>query len=293
MGIKHLNKYLIEKCKSIKKTHLKNFKDKNIVIDTSIYMYKFLSENALIENMTKMIVMFRKYNINPIFVFDGKPPPEKKELLKERKNFKSKAQEKYDELYQSSINGENVSMEELNMLKSQFLKLSENDIQSVKDLFDSMNITYLISSTEADPLCVYLVNSNKVFACLTEDMDMFVYGCNRIMRSIDLENHNIIFYCIKNILNELNISFLYFKQILVLSGTDYNIGSSTNLYTTLNLYNKYKKIPPKYKDCSFYKWLEHYNPCYIQDRNKLEHCFNMFNLNYYDEELKPFMNVCF
>lgn len=288
MGIKHLNKYLIEKCKSIKKTHLKNFKNKSIVIDTSIYMYKFLSENALIENMTKMILMFRQYNINPIFVFDGKPPPEKKELLRERKHFKTLAEEKYNELCQN----QNINADELTNLKNQFLKLSESDIQSVKDLFDKMNVTYLNSTTEADPLCVYLVNSDKVFACLTEDMDMFVYGCNRIMRSVDIEHHCVMYYSINNILNELNISFLYFKQILVLSGTDYNIGSSNNLHTTLQLYNKYKKIPEKNKDYSFYEWLQTSNPSYIKDRDKLEHCFNMFNLNYYDEELKPFIDVC-
>ena len=49
MGIKHLNNFLVENCgsNSIYKAHLKQFTNKTLVIDTSIYLYKFAERNAV------------------------------------------------------------------------------------------------------------------------------------------------------------------------------------------------------------------------------------------------------
>ena len=87
MGIKNLNRYLLEKCtdKSIQKKHLGIFDGKTVVIDTSIYLYKFIETNELIENMYLMISILLHYKIHPIFVFDGKPPKEKNDTLRKRK----------------------------------------------------------------------------------------------------------------------------------------------------------------------------------------------------------------
>jgi hypothetical protein len=288
MGIKYLNKYLTKNCKSIKRVHLKTLKNKTIVIDTSIYMYKFLSENALLENMQKMINTFRQYNITPVFIFDGKPPPEKKELMNQRYLMKCKAKEKYEEMSKR----ESPDQQELLSLKNQFLKITETDVVQVKELFDSMDVRYFVSTTESDPVCVYLVNSNKVFACLTEDMDMFVYGCKKILRDIDLTLHEIQYYDVDSILKELRLTLNEFKEILVLSGTDYNIKNTNNLYLTMNLFDQYKKKNPHCgPSSSFYKWLSMFNPQYIEDKVKLNTCLNMFDLQHYSEYLKPFTQL--
>ena len=69
MGIKYLNKYLQTNCSnSIKQVSLNDLRDKKIVIDTSIYLYRFLGENTLLENFYLMISIFREYNIIPLFV---------------------------------------------------------------------------------------------------------------------------------------------------------------------------------------------------------------------------------
>ena len=83
MGIHNLNKFLTNKCseEAIYKVHLSSLKNKIIVIDTSIYMYKFLGQNKLIENFYLLVSILLHYKITPIFVFDGKPPPEKMNIL--------------------------------------------------------------------------------------------------------------------------------------------------------------------------------------------------------------------
>ena len=90
MGIKHVNRYLVDRCskKAIFKTNLKIAEGKIIVIDTSIYMYKYMSQNALVEYIYLMISILLEYKITPIFIFDGKAPPEKRDLLRERSKYK-------------------------------------------------------------------------------------------------------------------------------------------------------------------------------------------------------------
>ena len=61
MGIKHLNRYLQSNCKTgISKISLNDLRGKKIAIDTSIYLYRFIGENALLENFYLMISIFRE-----------------------------------------------------------------------------------------------------------------------------------------------------------------------------------------------------------------------------------------
>ena len=85
MGIQYLNSHLKQSTQkgSLVKIRLKELSGKVIVIDTSIYLYRFLGEGLLLENMYIMISLFRYYNITPIFILDGKSPIEK--LLHGRK----------------------------------------------------------------------------------------------------------------------------------------------------------------------------------------------------------------
>jgi hypothetical protein len=284
MGIKNLNRFLRENCtkRSINKVHLKQFANKIIVIDTSIYLYRFLSDGALIENMQLLISIFKSYKIIPIFIFDGKPPPEKKQLLIQRLIEKKEAEQKYLNI-QSSI--DNVSEDEkiallieMDKLKRQFIRVTEDDIRKTKELMDIHRITYYESPGEADELCAYLVKSRKAWGCLSDDMDMFLYGCSYVLRNISLIHHTVLFYNTRKILNELEMTEKEFCQIMVLSGTDYNIYSETSLTETIKWFYEFKKYCFNQKCImDFYEWLCKYTK-YIKDYDNLMKTYEMFQL---------------
>ena len=98
MGIPYLNQYIQEHCKtSVKEVSLNELRGKKIVIDTSIYLYLYLSKgntDDMIEGFYILITKLRQFNIIPIFIFDGKPPPEKLTIIKERKRKKDIAKNK-------------------------------------------------------------------------------------------------------------------------------------------------------------------------------------------------------
>jgi 5'-3' exonuclease len=160
-------------------------------------------------------------------------------------------------------------------------------------LIISYGATYYDAHGEADELCALLVIKNKVWACLSEDMDMFVYGCTRVLRYLSLLNHTVILYDTKEILNKLGISQKELREICVLSGTDYNYVNDVNdvndnnypsLYKTLKYFKKYynEKLT-----INFYDWLLQ-NTDYIKDYNKLIKIYDIFevnmNTNYYNFE---------
>jgi flap endonuclease-1 len=294
MGIKHLNNFFRSECgDSIKVISIAELSGKKIAVDISIYMYKYESNEALTENMYLMLATFRQYNIIPIFIFDGKPPAEKKALLEKRKIDKKSAEKEYNILKQKleMNNTNNEEKQELisNMdsLKKRFIYINREKIDQVKSLIRAYGATYYDAPGEADELCALLVLKNKVWACLSEDMDMFVYGCTRVIRYLSLFNHTAILYNTKEILEKLSLTQKEFREICVLSGTDYNIQNCNNnlkiipnLYETFKMFNKYKKEKEKEKS-DFYEWLK-INSDYITDYELLQNIYNIFDLKNID-----------
>ncbi len=283
MGIPSLNKYLVENCstQAISKKHLSCFAGRKVVVDTSIYLYKYTGFNALIENMYILITVFRYYKIIPIFVFEGKPPDEKMDVLKQRLIYKQTAEDKYNELKQKldgDIEDKNEVMVEMEKLKKQFIRIKKESVDAVKELMDACGVQYCDAPGEADQLCAKMCISKQAWACLSDDMDMFVYGCTRIMRHMSLLNHTVIFYNTTGILRELKIHMRDFRSIMVLSGTDYNNGSSSgDLRKTMNYYHMFKSAEPE-TETPFHKWLCE-NTDYSVDITSFTHVYDMFKVN--------------
>jgi flap endonuclease-1 len=291
MGIKHLNKFFRSQCsESIKAITIAELSGKKIAVDISIYTYKYESNEALIENMYLMLATFRQYNIIPIFVFDGKPPAEKKALLQKRKEDKKEAEKEYN-ILKEKLENNNVTEDDkeeiisnMDLLKKQFIYITREKNSIVKSLIRSYGATYYDAPGEADELCALLVLKNKVWACLSEDMDMFVYGCTRVIRYLSLFHRTAVLYDMKGILVNLGITQKELREICVLSGTDYNIQNcdkiknKPNLYDTIKLFNKYKKEKEK-ENCTleFYEWLK-INSDYITDYELLKTIYNIFDL---------------
>ena len=206
MGIKFLNKILRDNCdQSIWQINISELQNKKIAIDISIYLYKYESTGTLLENMYLMLATIRQHNIIPIFIFDGKPPPEKKELLQKRREDKITAKNEYNKLKdQHEIT--DYDLDRMDQLKKQFVYITNEKIENVKQLIRAYGATYYDAPGEADELCAMLVIKKKVWACLSEDMDMFVYGCNRVLRYFSLVNQSVVLYYTKGMLKNLNMT---------------------------------------------------------------------------------------
>jgi hypothetical protein len=90
-------------------------------------------------------------------------------------------------------------------------------------------------------------------------------------------NQTVMLYDTHAILTDLDMSETEFREIIMLSGTDYNANTNTSLYETLHWHEEYCK----YKDdnnnprLGFYIWLLK-NTNYITDYNGLIKVYRLF-----------------
>lgn len=263
MGIKKLNTFLNVYCKeTTTKLHFSQLYGKKLAIDIMIYIYKYAAERTIIEGIYLLCSLFKKYNITPIFIFDGKINDKKKKELEKRRIKREKSKAKYQEIINSDIDLKDPGIKsKLLTLKRNSIKLKNSDIKTVKSLIDAYGLTYIVADEEADKLCSELVLSNIVYASISEDTDLFVYGCPRTLRYLNLFNEVCILYDLKAILNKLEIDLTTFKKMCILSGCDY-ADTCINIFKCYNYYMKYKK---KNRDKPFIDWINQWKDDHIID----------------------------
>lgn len=262
MGIPKLNKYIMEKCTaSIQKITMNDLYEKHIAVDMSIYLYRFLSEGHFMEDLYLFLSIFKYYHIEPIIIFDGKPPPEKRELLNKRYNERQQTYQDFQEIEDKietldTLQDKNEIIElEKNkqMLEKKMVRVKREHIDQSIELIEAFGFSYYFAPSEADHLCAYLTNSGHTYATLSDDMDMILLGCNRVLRGFNLLKHDVFMYNTNSILQELQLSCNEMQQIVIMAGTDYNTENIVPIRSAFKYYTEYKASE---KDCHFYEWLK-------------------------------------
>lgn len=300
MGIKNLNIFLREKCKDCTSiTHISQLFNKKIAVDISIYLYKYKSENTLIESFYTMLALFKEYNIIPIFIFDGKPPEEKQFVLNLRHDAKNKLINELHELNISLNNTNNIIKKydlqsQISVIKRKIITITKGDIYNIKKMIKCFGMNYYDAVGEADELCAYLVLNEKVFAVLSEDTDMFVYGCSFVLRYFNLIHQNFILYDFNKILTVLNLSHYEFSYLCIFSGSDYN-PNDEQIHDINKLYNDFKTgiltIPIQIHNSCNYGNYGNYGE-YGENIPSVEDIYNkFFNLKYGKEHLKLYNDI--
>jgi len=165
------------------------------------------------------------------------------------------------------------------LLKKKCIRLKDKDIKEVKQLMKNYGVTYFDAKSEADELCAYLISNNIAYGCISDDMDMFVYGCKYIIRHLSLLNHTIIIYDYNEICNNLQKTSSELKEILLLSGTDYDITNHNNIYDVFKWHDEYKK---EEDEIDFYNYVKtKKRKINIENINKIKSLFE-FNEEYND-----------
>ncbi len=177
MGIKNL-KYLINKyaADAVNERFLNTYENKIIAIDTSIYLYRFIYKNGEpLELLSKQVMRFLKNKIIPLYIFDGKPPKEKGDVLDERNERKKELynrhnQIKYlikkkeiDEQIDSKINekiedilNENILNEDILNNKEMLEELVIMNINELREELDRVDKRIIIVNGKTISDCKYL-----------------------------------------------------------------------------------------------------------------------------------------
>ena len=353
MGVRYLNKFISNRCSpALMLRMLSDYEGQTIVVDTSIYMYKYIGENTLMESMYFMMAQFRYYNITPIFVFDGAAPIEKHAVLRNREANKVTAEMKYNDtasklrevltiqrddgfLKRDRDRDRDVENDDneyrravleheraMRGLRRRFVRVHSYELSDVKRLMRAFDMRYVEANGEADIMCAQLVKSGIAHACMSDDMDMFLYGCPRVLRYINLIHGTCVEYDLHRILELLGVSLVGLRKICILSGTDYNTDNfdpcmKCKIYLS-DIYESYLEFMALYDgmartdddicsvgvgvDCesdidgtsgsSFYEWMKQTNWMFHHiDVHLLSRVFGLFSAELTDDQLLNLDNV--
>ena len=116
MGILKI-KTLIKQCGQIK--NITHFRNKVVLIDTSIYLYRFIYRADTEEECTRFVLngflnqlkLFKKYKIVPVYIFDGIAPHKK--VLEDRKKRRERTAERMQS-FQEEIETHTQKIAEIN-----------------------------------------------------------------------------------------------------------------------------------------------------------------------------------
>ncbi len=206
--------------------------DKNkllIGIDANLFCYKYsYSYDNMLIGFFNQILKFLSYGYYPLYIFDGGTMLEKEETNNNRNKKKTVNKIKLNKI-EELINLENLDdyednkkLDELFLLKKKLeknaIKISNNEIKKVIELFDILNIPYIFSSGEGEYLAVLLNNYKIIDLFLSDDTDPIPAGIDYLIK---FSNNVVMYLDVKESLKKLEINQDQLCDISILLGTDY------------------------------------------------------------------------
>lgn len=261
MGIKGFYK-LLGKYSKYHKVPISEYSGMTVSIDTSIQFYKFriamltskgvgLSRDdgkitSHIIGLFSKTLMLLKYNIIPVWVFDGKPPDLKADTIKERKSIKKKAEKRLK-------TNENITDNEKLRLMRQTISIKNEHISDAKKMFSMIGVPVIQANKDAEAQCAANEIAEISDATISDDSDYFLFGGKRLIRNI--VKNEIIEYRLEDILNDLKLTREELINLSIILGTDYAPGiRGLGTIHAYELFMKFDKNVEKMID-----YLKYYN----------------------------------
>jgi flap endonuclease-1 len=177
--------------------NLEALRGKLLAVDAPTELYQFL---ALIRGpdgtplqdrqgrITSHLVglMFRttrlvfEYDIRPVFVFDGAPPPLKQRVLAARAAAKAQAQRQYSEARQAGDWRRAWSKAVMTA------HLSAPLIADAKRLLTVLGLPYVEAPSEAEAQAAHMAQRQSVWAAASKDYDALLFGAPRLARFVSI-----------------------------------------------------------------------------------------------------------
>lgn len=225
MGIPNFRQFITSKIKDpIKQVDFNDIKFKSVCIDINIFIYKFITairrtgkdiikDGELVSHLIGLknqINLFKKLNIDIIYVFDGNAPIEKTRTLDERKE-KNKNAEK--------IYAKTKSVQSF----QQSFYITDDIINTTMKFLEKNDVKYIyVKNLEADMICAYLMKKKIVDCIYSTDFDILAFGGKYLMININYKDGYIEYINLNSILKSLKLTHEQFVEMVVVSGCDYS-----------------------------------------------------------------------
>ena len=185
-------------------------------------------------------------------------------------------------------------------LRKRCVRVSGCELADVKRLMRAFDMRYIDADGESDNMCAQIVKMGIAHACMSNDMDMLLYGCPRVLRHFNIDQETVIEYDLCQILERLDVSICEFREICILSGTDYNPnnfepGIRHRIYLS-NIFDSYYRYRESAEygttTITFYEWMKNISWLFRRvDLRALYRVREIFSIELTNEQLENISSV--
>jgi len=245
---------------------LDDLRGKSFAVDANNYLYQFLSLIRMPDgtplqdshgNITSHLagLMFRStrlmhdYDMQLVFVFDGKPPQLKQHEIMKRREMRQKATQEWQDALKK---GDYATAFSKAVMTS---RLTQPLIEDAKTLLSLLGVPFVQAPSEAEAQSAYMAMKGDVWAASSKDYDSLLFGAPNLIRYLTISGREWlpskgISRLLKPELIELNkllgsygITREQLVDIAMLIGTDFNEGvKGIGPKTALTLIQKHGNV---------------------------------------------------
>ncbi|XP_058122479.1 exonuclease 1 [Anopheles ziemanni] len=227
MGITGLLPFL-EKASST--YHLRDLRGKCVAIDSYCWLHRGAfgcaerlargeTTDLHIQYCLKYVQLLLSYNIKPILVFDGRHLPAKAATESKRRESRENARKRGAELLRLG------RTEEARSYLRRCIDITPDMALQLIQECRRWNVDCIVAPYEADAQLAFLNRADIAQYVITEDSDLVLFGCNRILFKLDLTGNCRMVDASKLHLamgcREERFQFAKFRYMCILSGCDY------------------------------------------------------------------------
>ncbi|KAI8600294.1 PIN domain-like protein [Dissophora ornata] len=227
MGIQGLLPLL----KSIAKpVHLKDYAGQTLAVDGYVWLHKgaFACAQELclgqptqkyVTYFMRKIEMFKFFGVKPYVVFDGGNLPSKAVTEQDRLSRREESKKLAMDLFHAGKS--NLALEQFRKCVDVTPEMAFAVIQALK----AANVDFTVAPYEADAQMAYLEKKGLVDGIVTEDSDLLVFGCKKVIFKLDQYGAGIeVLHENFNMVREVSFhewSITEIRHMCILAGCDY------------------------------------------------------------------------
>lgn len=224
----------------------KELAGKKIAVDAMNSLYQFLSiirqptgeplrdsKGRVTSHLSGLLyrnVNLMEFGILPVYVFDGKPPRLKKEVVEGRTEVRVEAERKWKE---ALALGE---LEKARTFAQQASRFSPEMLEDSKRLLEYMGLPCIQAPAEGEAQAAHMTSRGDVWATGSQDYDSLLFGSPRLVRNLTISGKRKIprkniyvdvapeIFHLDKVLEELQIKREQLIELSIFIGTDYNPG---------------------------------------------------------------------
>ena len=174
-----------------------------------------------------LLARLRLAKIEPIVIFDGKPPTTKADTLEQRRAVRETAMQELEEIQEGLKAADLTEVERAERevraseLQAKAPRVSAKDRDDIKKFLYSAGVLFITASGEADDILAFLARRGDITAVVSTDMDMLARGVPLLVVPETHDATVLTGISLPLALSDLRLTYEQFVKACALMGTDY------------------------------------------------------------------------